>query len=337
MSQQTKRNTRCEAFTTDEVRDFIPQIFADEIILLGLREATARNLFPSTSQATNDTFSQRYKYKVSQGVQILRELDEIKTSKHDLKKVTYGFNKLASAALFSWERLMDSPLQDAVDESTFAVSQFYRTENRLMWDNLTRFSQGAKVIEWNNHIDGPNVCDGSAGNDDSADAEALIGAMEEAYLSMTTALEDRFDPSSLRWLWSPEVESILWKYDTFRRYDLKGSAPVQTSGQLDMPFGIPRSIIEPGYYSQGTIDASWNAQPCDIYLVAPSAAAGIRERVSQRLDNFDRELIQASGTVIWERVCMYTRHPLAIRRISPSDTYATQIADSADIVLRVKD
>lgn len=327
-----------EAFTSDELSGYIPQIFTDEVILLGLRDATARNLFTTVGQATNDSFTQRYKSKSTRGVQILRELNEIKTSKHELSKETFGFNKLASAALFSWERLMDSPLQDALDESTFSVSQFYRTENQLMWDNLCRFSQGDNADTWENHIDGPNVCDGSAGNDSSTDAESIFSAMEEAYLSMTTALTDRFEPSQLRWLWSPEVEAILWKYATFREYQLSGKTPIQLTGSILNPFGIPRTIIEPGYFGAASPTGSaYTSAPCDIYLVAPSMAAGIRERVSQRLDNFTRELVQASGTIIWERICCWTRHPLAFRRISPERDYAGQIADNADIVLKVKE
>jgi hypothetical protein len=325
-----------EAFTADEVRDYIPQIFADEIIMLGLREATARNLFPVVGQSTNDSFTQRYKYKNTRGAQIVRELNEIKTSKHDLKKKTFGFNKVASAALFSWERLMDSPLQDALDEATFATSQVYQTENRLMWDNLTRFSQGSEEQEWSNWIDGPTACEDPYYS--AAEAEAIIDALEDAYLSMTTPLTDRSDPASLRWLWSPQVETCLWKYDTYRRYDLKGSTPSQLTGRLENPFGIPRTIIEPGYYrANGALGSEWVPQACDIYLIDTSQAAGIRERVSQRLDNFTRELVQASGTVVWERLCMWTRHPLKYRRISPYQDYADQIADNADIILKVGD
>lgn len=326
-----------EAFTSDEVRDYIPAIFTDEVILLGLRDATARNLFPVVGQATNDTFTQRYRVKYA-GAQIVKELNEIKTSKHELRKQQFGFNKIASGSLFSWERLSDSPLKDSMDEATLAVSQIYRRENQLMWDNLARFSQGTNETLWGNYIAGPDVCDGSSGNDTSQQASELFGALEEAYLSMTTALTDRFEPSSLRWLWSPEVEAILWKYETFRQYELAGKTPVQLSGSIMNPFGIPRTIIEPGYFGTATATGnSFTSTPCDIYLVAPSAAAGIRERVSQRLDNFTRETIQASGTILWERISCYTRHPLAYRRISPNEDYSAQIADAQDIVVKVQD
>jgi len=325
-----------EAFTADEVRDYIPQIFADEIIMLGLREATARNLFPVVGQPTNDTFTQRYKFKNTRGAQIVRELNEIKTSQHGLKKKTFGFNKISSAALFSWERLMDSPLQDAMDEATFATSQVYQTENRLMWDNLTRFSQGSEEQEWSNWIDGPSACEDPYYAE--AEATAIIAALENAYLSMTTPLTDRSEPASLRWLWSPQIETALWKYATYRRFDLKGSTPSQLTGTLENPFGIPRTVIEPGYYrANGALGSEWVPQPCDIYLVDTSQAAGIRERVSQRMDNFTRELVQGSGTIIWERLCMWTRHPMKYRRISLSQDYGDQIADSADIILKVAD
>lgn len=333
-----------EAFTSDEVRDYVPQIFNDEIIRIGLREATARNLFPSVGQSTNDSFTQRYKWKGDRGVQIVRELNEIATSKHDLKKVSFGFNKLASAALFSWERMADSPLQDAVDESTFAISQFYRTENWLMWDNLTRFSQGTMADVCDNHIVCDAICeDPYVGTE--AGALAIIDALEDAYLSMTTRLTDRFEPGSLRWLWSPTVEATLWKYDLFRRFDLKGSTPSQLTGSIENPFGVPRTIIEPGYFASGTIQSEWTPT-CDIFLIAPASAAGIRERVSQRLDNFTRELIQASGTIIWERLGMWTRFPRAFCRISPDRDYIDQIAQpvwtgnnatvsNEDIILKV--
>ncbi|HNQ22452.1 MAG TPA: hypothetical protein PKK06_05100 [Phycisphaerae bacterium] len=329
-----------EAFTSDEVSAFVPQIFSDEIIKLGLREAQARNLFPTVAQTTNNSFTQRYKYKLDRGVQILGELDEIKTSKHAMKKITFGFNKVASAALFSWERLADSPIADAVDESTFAISQFYRVENQLMWDNLCRFSQGTKATEWDNWVLGADVCSDPYGTED--EALQIMDAMESAYLDMTTALVDRFDASGLRWLFSPLVFTILWKYATWRRFDAGGQTPVQTTGNLPLPYGLPYTIIEPGYWRAGKLESEWVSTPCDIYLINCSQAAGIRERVGQRLDNFTRETIQASGSILWERIGMYTRHPKAYRRISPTQDYADQISanptdtvNNENIILRV--
>lgn len=324
-----------EAATSDQLNDFIRMVFVDEIILLGLREAHARNLFKVVGQSDHNSFEQRYRSRDS-GAQIIFELDNVAYDNSSLFKTTFGFNKLVDASLFSWERLADSPLSDTTDEVTFATSNMYRRENQLMWDNLVRYSQGANATTWGNYIVGEGVC-APDGTSDEDDADAVLDTMEEAYLSMTTAMTDRFDPSSLRWLLSPTVLSLLWKSPRFRRFDALGSTPNVISGRLPEPYGIPMTVIEPGYFRQAGGDSEYVSQECDIFLVAPAFAAGIRERVSLRLDGLTKEEIMASGSMIWERICCWTRHPKAFRRISPNQAYASQIADSKDILIQLKD
>ena len=61
-----------EAMTSDELSLFIPQIFTDEIVPLGLRVATARNNFPAISQTVGVDFKVRFRQK-TEGAQVLRE------------------------------------------------------------------------------------------------------------------------------------------------------------------------------------------------------------------------------------------------------------------------
>lgn len=304
-----------EAMTSDELSGFVPDLFTDEIIMLGQREAIARNNFPVVAQASHGEFKQRYRYK-DEGAQIVGELDEIKHSRSDKKTTEFAFKKIADWPLFSFERLMDSPLQDATDEVAMSTSKIYRRENQLMWHQLATFSQKANADEWENYIQGP----------DSSGSSDLIDAMTDAYLDMTVRLTDRFDPASLTWFISPTVFSTLFKDSNFRRFDILGAQPNIVTGTLPSLFRIPYVIIEPGYFTQGTPSSQYANSEYDIYLVATRFAGAIRERVSLRMEPITIERIQAQGPQMWERLVPYVRHPMAYRRISPTEDYTDLIA-----------
>ena len=324
-----------EAMTSDELSDFIPQIFADEVILLGQRQATARNAFSVITQSTNSNFTIRFRDK-NEGAQVLRELDEFQHSKSERFTRQFHFNKIGDFPLFSFELLEDSPLDEVADEVRMSVSTIWRRENQLAWDQVTRFSQGsattgAESDTWNNYVSGPDCLDGS-GNADEDAATAILDAMEDAYLSITTALEDAFPQNSLTWYMSPQVFSILWKEPTFRRFDALGASPIQVTGNMVQPFGIPMQIIEPGFFDT---NSDFIPSPCDIFLMADQAFR-LRERVSLRTQPITLDKIQASGPLMWERLTFYPRNPLAFRRISPNEDYATQIPNNKDIKILVK-
>lgn len=321
-----------EAATSDELAGFIPQLFTDEILLLGQREAIARNNFTVVGQASNTNFTVRYRSK-NDCAQIVKELDEIKYSTSERSTKTFSFNKICDFYLASYELLMDSPLNEVTDNVALSMSKIYRRENQLMWNMLTRHSQGSidgeGRNEWDNWIPGPDCEDPYV-----ATAEAIMDAMETAYIDMTARLTDRFDPTSMRWFMSPTIFAILWQHSTFRRYDLAGTSPVLLTGNLPAPYGIPYSIMEPGYFDT---TSNWNAEPCDIYLCALPYCAAIRERVALRTEPISLPLNQSSGPLLWERLTPYVKNGFAYRRISPNPDYATQIVDNADLKITVQD
>lgn len=322
-----------EAMTSDELSLFIPQIFTDEIVPLGMRVATARNNFPAISQTTGVDFKIRFRQK-TEGAQVLRELDEFQHSRSDRFTRTFSFNKIGDFPLFSFELLMDSPLDEVTDEILLSTSKIWRRENQLAWDQVTRFSQGsantgAESDFWGNHIDGVDCQDSSANDPDASD---VLASMEDAYLSITTALQDSFPQASLRWYMSPTVFTLLWKEPTFRRFDVLGAAPTQVTGRLPEPYGIPMEIIDPGYFDT---KSNYIQTPCDIYLIADEAMR-LREKVSLRTQPITLDRIQATGPLMWERIAFYPRNPLAYRRISPNEDYENQIPDSANVKITVK-
>lgn len=314
-----------EAMTSDELSSFIPQVFTDEVVLIGQRQAIARNSFPSIAQSTNSDFKIRFREK-NDNAQVLRELDEFQHSKSERYTRTFEFNKIGDFPLFSFELLEDSPLDEVADEVRMSVSKIYRRENQLAWDMVTRFSQGTENDFWANWIQGPDCLD-SSGDADEDQATLILDAMEDAYLNITTALEDAFPQNTLRWFMSPQVFSILWKEPTFRRFDALGATPVQVTGNLPTPFGLPMTICETGYFNTSSV---FIPTPCDIYLMADQAFR-LRERVSLRTQPITIDKIQASGPLMWERICFYPRNPLAYRRISPNEDYSGQIANNKDI------
>jgi hypothetical protein len=322
---EMKGITLKEAMTSDELSGYIPQLFVDEVIILGQRQATARNAFPVIAQSSNSDFKIRFREK-NEGAQVLRELDEFQHSKSQRYTRTFEFNKIGDFPLFSFELLEDSPLDEVADEVRMSVSKIYRRDSQLAWDMVTRFSQGTENDFWGNHVLGPACIDGSSGND-AEQAQEVLDAMEAAYLDITTRLEDAFPQESLRWFLSPQVWALLWKDSTIRRYDALGSTPVQVTGNRPQLFGIPATIIEPGYFDTNSV---WTPQLCDIYLMADQAFR-LRERVSMRTQPITMDKIQASGPLMWERLTFYPRNPLAYRRISPNEDYAGQIASNASI------
>ena len=329
-----------EAATSDAVRAFLPELFIDEIIKLGLVEAWARQIFPVTGQSSHDSYIRRFRKKTT-GCQIIHELNVIRHSTNELSKIRFEYNKLVDSSLFSFERNMDFDISDTVDEILLATSGIYRRENQLMLDQLCRWSSGDNGNEWNNYIEGPEVanCDDpylASGN--AEDADNLLEAMQNAYLSITTALTDKFDPSQLLWIWGPAIMATLWKSPTFRQWQLGGVQSSTISGNIPNPFGIPYKVVEsPGVFTNGNsaLGSEFVHDPCCILLVAPAYAAGIRERVSLRLDGLTKEEIQASGAVLWERISCSPRHPKAYRRISPNRDYPEQIEDQKDIIIKL--
>lgn len=328
---EMKGVTLKEAMTSDELSGFIPQVFADEVTIIGQRMATARQAFSAINQSSNSSFKIRFREK-NEGAQILRELDEFQHSKSDRYTREFTFNKIGDFPLFSFELLEDSPLDEVADEVRMSVSKIWRRENQLAWDMVTRFSQGTENDFWGNWIEGPFCQDDSAYPTNSAKATAILEAMEAAYLDITTRLEDAFPQDSLRWFMSPTTFSILWKEPTFRRFDALGATPVQVTGNLPTPFGLPMSIIETGYFDSSS---NYISAPCDIYLMSDQSFR-LRERVSLRTQPITMDKIQATGPLMWERLCFYPRNPLGLRRISPMEDYANQITSNANIKILAK-
>lgn len=311
-----------EALNSDELQNFIPDLFLDEIIQLGLRTAIARNNFPVVAQSSHGSFKQRFRWK-DEGVAVTsKELVEVTHTQSERDVVEFSFLKLMDSNVLSLELIEDSTLDEATAEVSLSANKFFRRENQLFAHRLAEYSQGATATKWDNYKQGPDSS--------STDAE-IIDAMTDAYLDITTRLTDQFPTESLTWFVSPEVYSRLFKNDSFRRFDIMGRDPNITTGRVnvdDRIFRIPIQIWEPGIFST---DSEWISQPYDIYLVATQFAAAIRERSSMRTTPLDMTKILASAIMLWERLIPWVRNPFAYRRISPSQSFSDIIGNMSNI------
>lgn len=323
--QEIKANaygtTLKEALSSDALAGFIPDLFLDEIIMLGQRVAIARNNFPVVAQSTHSSFKQRYRWK-DEGVQVTsKELVEVKQTQSEREVAEFSFLKLMDANVFSLELLEDSTLDEAMAEMTLSANKFYRRENQLMAHRLAEYSHGATATKWDNFVSGPT----NSGSDDD-----VITAMETAYLRITTRLNDAFPTESLIWIVSPSRYAKLFRNANFRRFDILGSTPSFVTGRVgagdDRIFRIPIQIWEPGYFDA---DSTWTPQADDMFLVAPQFAAGIRERWSMRTSPLnDMSRILAQGVMMFERLIPWVRNPFAMIRISPDADYSDDIIGS---------
>jgi len=312
-----------EALGSDVLSGFIPDLFIDEIVTLGQRTAIARNTFPVIGQTTHGNFKQRYRWK-DEGVMVTsKELVEVKHTESERDVQEFEFLKLLDSQVLSLELIEDSTLDEVTAEVSLAANKFFRRENQLMAHRLSEFSNGATATKWANHEG--DVDDSSTAlvaNDTGAN---ILAAMRRAYLNITTKLTDRFDPSLLTWLVTPNVYARLFLVDTFQQHRLSGLAPNDISGKInvtDSILNIPVKIWEAGKFNA---DSTWVADPWDIYLIAPQFAAGIRERWSMRTSPLDMTKIVASGLMMFERLIPYVRNPFAYRRISPTQDYGSGI------------
>lgn len=318
--QEAYGTTLKEALTSDALSGFIPDLFLDEIVMLGMRTAIARNNFPVVTQNTQSSFKQRYRYK-DEGVMVTsKELVEVKHTQSERELATFEFLKLMDSNVLSLELIEDSTLDEATAELQLSANKFFRRENQLMAHRLTEYSQGTIGTRWDNHTTG---ADDTAAN--------IFAAMKAAYLDMTTRLTDRFDPSLLTWFISPEVYTLLFDLTAFQEYRLSGLMANNITGKInatDEILRIPIVIWEPGYFDS---DSTWTSKPYDVFLVATQFAAGIRERTSIRTSPLDLTRILAQGVMIWERLIPWVRNPFAYRRISPDATYADLMANMSNI------
>lgn len=318
LKRESFGTTLKEAMSSDALAGFIPDLFLDEIQLLGQRIAWARNTFPVVSQSTHGSFKHRYRWKDEQIMTTSKELVEVKQTQSEREVAEFSFLKLMDANVFSLEMLEDSPLSEATAEIQLSASKFYRRENQLMAHRLTEYSQGAYATKWTNWVSGPT----NSGSDDDA-----ITAMETAFLDMTTRLTDAYPVETLIWLVSPSRYAKLFKNANFRRFDILGSTPSFITGKAgagdDRIFRIPLQIIETGFYDT---TSTWTPEEDDMFLVAPQFCAGIRERWSMRttpLDSLNK--ILAQGVMLFSRLIPWVRQPFAMTRISPNQTYAGEI------------
>jgi len=293
-----------EAMTSSVLSGFIPDLFLDEIITLGQRVATARNLFPVVGQTTHGSFRQRYRWK-DEGVQVTsKELVEIKATQSEREVTTFEFLKLMDSNVLSLELVEDSTLDETVQEVQLSANKFFRRENQLFWHRLAEYSSGTLGSKYGNW-QGKTSEDGTSlyVNDDTG--ANILAAMRIAYLNITTRLTDRFDPNLLVWLMSPQVYARLFQVTTFQEYRLSGLQPSDISGKInstDSILNIPVQIIEPGYFDT---ESEYQSTPWDVYLIAPQFAAGIRERWSMRTSPLDLTRILAQGLVMFERLIPY--------------------------------
>jgi hypothetical protein len=307
-----------EAMGSADLAGFIPDLFLDEIQLLGQRTAWARNTFPVVAQSTQSSFKHRYRWKDEQIMVTSKELVEVKATQSEREVQEFSFLKLLNANTFSLEMLEDSPLSEATAEIQLSASKFYRMENQLMAHRLTEWSQGAYATKWSNHVEGPT---------DSGTDDEVIESMESAFLDMTTRLADAFSVDSLIWVVSPSRYARLFRNASFRRWDILGSSPSFITGKAgagdDRIFRIPIQIAETGYFDK---QSTWVPCPDDCFLIAPQFCAGIRERWSMRtnpLDNLTK--ILAQGMMMYERIIPWIRNAFAMLRISPTASYTSDI------------
>jgi len=305
-----------EAMTSDVLSGFIPDLFLDEIVTLGLRVAIARNNFPVVGQSTHGSFKQRYRWK-DEGVQVSsKELVEVKNSQSETDVETFSFLKLLDSNVFSLELIEDSTLDEVTAEVSLSANKFYRRENQLLGHRLTEYSQG----KWSNYVTGAS--------DTGAN---ILAAMQTAYLDMVTRLNDRFDPSLLTWFVTPEVYTLLFGVTAFQEFRLSGLMANNTTGKINVSdeiYRIPIVVWEAGYFNS---DSVWTAAPYDVFLCATQFAAGIRERWSMRTSPLDMNKILGSGLMMFERLIPWVRNPFAYTRISPNETYGDMITNMSNI------
>ena len=322
MRQEAYGTTLKEAMSSDVLSGFIPDLFIDEIILLGQRQAIARNSFPVVSQANHGSFKQRYRYK-DEGVTVTsKENVGVKQTQSERTVTEFSFLKLMDSNVLSLELVEDSTLDEASAEIQLSASKFYRRENQLMSHRLTEYSHSTNASLWNNYVQGP---------DSSSSDSDLIDAMTSAYLRITTRLHDQFPTESLTWFVSPTVYAQLFQTETFRRFDILGGQPNIVTGKIagtDSIFRIPIQIWEPGYFDTNSV---WIPQAYDICLVATQFAAGIRERWSMRTSPLDMTKILAQGVMMFERLIPWVRNPFAYIRVGPTGTYSNLIPNMSNI------
>lgn len=309
-----------EALTSDALSGFIPDLFLDEVILLGQRTAIARNNFPVVGQSTQSSFKQRYRYKDEGPFVTGKELQEVRHTQSERETAEFSFLKIMDSNVISAEMASDSTLDEAMAEMTLSANKIYRRENQLMAHRLAEYSEGTIADKWGNYVSGI----AAGGTDD-----ALITSLETAFLDITSRLTDRFPKETLTWFVSTEVYSRLFKLDEFRRYDILGAQPNLVTGTTPNIFGIPTQIWEPGYFDK---DSVWTPEPYDIFLVATQFAAGIRERWSLRTTPLSGlEKILGQGVMLFERLIPWVRNPFAYVRISPNENYEDMIGSMNNI------
>lgn len=301
------------------LQGYIPDIFSDTIIQYGNRISISRKDYPVIPQSSNSSFKHRFYWR-HDSAGVYREGDRVQSSITKRATDEYFFCKLADSVVFPIEQVEDSIVGEVALSTAQSANKVTLLEDYLFFSELSYVSDSVLYPMFADK----NFISYDSCSDETQEFAAISSKISEAYLRLTTRLEDPCNPADLRLYVSPTVYSTIWSDDAWRRWDVLGATPITVTGRLPNLYGMEVQIANIGYFNTAN---NWVPQPYDIYIVAKDAAA-IRQRTDMRMQPRDDAESQMTGYIMSERIRPVVLNPLNMVRVSCDDNLPIQALEN---------